>query len=1189
MKIKRIEVQGFKSFYNKATLDFPEGITAVVGPNGCGKSNVVDAIRWVMGEQRPKQLRGKAMEDIIFKGANAHKPLGMAEVSLIFSNDDGRGPAKYSDFNEISVSRRLFRSGESEFSINRIPCRLRDIMELFMDTGAGIRAYSIIEQGRIEALLNLSPADRRELVEEAAGIAKYKARKKIAIRKMESTQLNLLRVRDIIGEVRRQINSLKRQAKRAERFKAYQEEIRSLDLGLSSLRLQSLISSQSEIREKVKQLRDSEMECQVSMNQTENETEEVRLLIVDSEKHLQQYKDALYESGKQTMLLEGKIALLREESEELERRNERSRLEVEKHKERLGELESESKGLIEKEAGLREVIELTAHQLGEAEVQWRKIRTEHRELSAQLESEKKSLAEIDSMINRTRSQIEHLTIRESELIERRNILGREIDRIRAQSDERRRQIEIKEKEFSELDEDRKKAEERLAGKKELLEKARESVKCKEAELQGLKESLNTGITRLESLREIHDNYEGYQRGVRSIMRRIQDTQCERNGIHGVFADILDVDPEYEAAVEASLGEKIQYVLVKGIGEGIEAIDFLKSGSGGRGSFLPMTEYASSDEVGSEGLRGVNTSGVPILKHVRAKKEYYNIVRALLENVYIVSDLREGLAHWKLNGSDKTFVTTEGELIDRSGVVTGGSRDTSGLGVLKRNREIRELEEQNAVIEASHGRSQADLNSAISYAESVEEAVNEIESLLHHNQIRKIEAEKDLAELRTTLDRLVEQMEAMEFEREQLVEDCSAMVLAKNASRKEHRIFIRQRMEKEHLLWRLERCIDEFYSKNEVLESEVLELKLNLTSSREKLNNLIEEKNRIGQAEAQTAQFISDRNREIVEGEERNRNLHETVLQAKQEISKRYKEKEILERKYEGVRDSISGMKENLSGLEGNLRELTRKVEEIRDIIRGNDLKNSQVDLELDQIENHTLEHYGIDIIGYAESFEADDFDETQARSRLMELRERKGRLGEVNLMAIEEFEQLNQRYEFLTAQEQDLTRSLDSLQRVIHKINRTSKELFIETFEDVNKKFQEIFPRLFRGGHGELILTNPDDVLESGIEIVARPPGKKLQSVSLLSGGEKALVAISLIFSLMIYRPSPFCLLDEVDAPLDDANINRFIEIVREMALKTQFILITHNKQTMEIADTLYGVTMSDPGVSKLVSVHLNN
>ena len=793
------------------------------------------------------------------------------------------------------------------------------------------------------------------------------------------------------------------------------------------------------------------------------------------------------------------------------------------------------------------------------------------------------------MINRTRSQIEHLTIRESELIERRNILGREIDRIRAQSDERRRQIEIKEKEFSELDEDRKKAEERLAGKKELLEKARESVKCKEAELQGLKESLNTGITRLESLREIHDNYEGYQRGVRSIMRRIQDTQCERNGIHGVFADILDVDPEYEAAVEASLGEKIQYVLVKGIGEGIEAIDFLKSGSGGRGSFLPMTEYASSDEVGSEGLRGVNTSGVPILKHVRAKKEYYNIVRALLENVYIVSDLREGLAHWKLNGSDKTFVTTEGELIDRSGVVTGGSRDTSGLGVLKRNREIRELEEQNAVIEASHGRSQADLNSAISYAESVEEAVNEIESLLHHNQIRKIEAEKDLAELRTTLDRLVEQMEAMEFEREQLVEDCSAMVLAKNASRKEHRIFIRQRMEKEHLLWRLERCIDEFYSKNEVLESEVLELKLNLTSSREKLNNLIEEKNRIGQAEAQTAQFISDRNREIVEGEERNRNLHETVLQAKQEISKRYKEKEILERKYEGVRDSISGMKENLSGLEGNLRELTRKVEEIRDIIRGNDLKNSQVDLELDQIENHTLEHYGIDIIGYAESFEADDFDETQARSRLMELRERKGRLGEVNLMAIEEFEQLNQRYEFLTAQEQDLTRSLDSLQRVIHKINRTSKELFIETFEDVNKKFQEIFPRLFRGGHGELILTNPDDVLESGIEIVARPPGKKLQSVSLLSGGEKALVAISLIFSLMIYRPSPFCLLDEVDAPLDDANINRFIEIVREMALKTQFILITHNKQTMEIADTLYGVTMSDPGVSKLVSVHLNN
>jgi len=1189
MKIKRIEVQGFKSFYNRAAFDFPEGITAVVGPNGCGKSNVVDAIRWAMGEQRPKHLRGKAMEDIIFKGANAHKPLGMAEVSLIFSNKAGLGPAQYADFSEISVSRRLFRSGESEYYINRIPCRLRDIMELFMDTGTGVRAYSIIEQGRIEALLNLTPIDRRELLEEAAGIAKYKARKKIALRKMESTQMNLIRVKDIIGEVRRQINSLKRQAKRAERFRAYQEEIRSLDLGLSALRFNCLISRRSELQEKIRQLRDSEMECQVSTEQTQNKAEEIRLAMVDGEKQLQQYKDELYESGKRTMLLEGRIALLKEETEELERRNERSRQEVERHRARLVGLEEERKRLIEKESGLRKIIKGTIHQLAEAEVLWRNIRAEQRELSSQLEGEKQLLVELDSRINRTRSQIEHIAIRESELLERKNILGKEIGRIRAESDERRRQIEIKEKEMLKLDEDRKKLEEKLAREMKLLDSGQKTVRNKNVELQNLKESLNAGITRLESLREIHNNYEGYQRGVRSIMCRIQDTHWNRNGIYGVLADVLEADPEFEAAVEAALGEKIQYILVQGVSEGIEAIDFLKSGSGGRGSFLPLSKYASSGNIVSEDQRNIDSSGGLLLKHVRAKKEYSGIVKSLLDSVYIVTDLREGLAQWKLNGGNKTYVTADGELIDRTGVITGGSKDTSGPGVLKRNREIRELEDKIAAIEASYGQSQEELDSALSHAESLEESVNALESILHQNQINRIKVEKDLAEFRTIVDRLEEQMEAMAFERGQIIEDCSAIVLAKNTSRKEHQILIRQRMEKEHLLWSLERCVSEFQRKNELIEGEVLAFKLTLTSAKEKLNNLIEEKKRIDEAEAQTAQFISDRESEIVEGDERTRNIQETILQSRQEIDERYKEKELLERKYEGVRASISRMKENLSKMDGQLREFRRKVEEVRNFIREHELKSSQIDLELDQIKKHKLEHYGLDIIGYAGSFDADKFDEAQARSRLIEVRELKGRLGEVNPMAIEEFEQLNQRYEFLTAQEQDLTKSLDSLQKVIQKINRTSKQRFIETFGAVNKKFKEIFPRLFNGGHAELVLTKPDDQLESGIEIIARPPGKKLQSVSLLSGGEKALVAISLIFSLMIYKPSPFCLLDEVDAPLDDANINRFIEIVREMALETQFILITHNKQTMEIADTLYGVTMSDPGVSKLVSVQLNN
>jgi chromosome segregation protein len=1170
MRIKRLEVIGFKSFCDRTVVSFSEPITGVVGPNGCGKSNIVDAIRWCMGEQSAKHLRGGNMQDVIFAGSDSRGPLGMCEVTLVFEND-GNVPLEYLSYSEIAITRKLYRDGTSEYYLNKTPCRLRDITEFFLGTGIGAKAYSIIEQGRVGMIVSSKPEDRRFLIEEAAGITKYKVKKKAAEKKMEATRQNLLRVSDVVAEIEKQLASLRRQAQKAERYRQYKQELKDIELWSASQRWVGYLVEERLVAEQAAELNERREGAQSQLLAREAELESARLIAAEEEQRLTRMHESLYELDNRIRLGEAEADHEEKEARQLEERAVEARAEIELLERQRAEDTTQLEAARTELRALDEATAGQADQVRAREEVWRGSKETQAEVQRQVDATRGEVgscqAEIAAQEAAERSAArrrDDLQVRVGRLGEEDSRLGLRAEELRVEVSHLARTLDGLKQLTLDLVEERARSEARSAELKTSLAQSG-------AELETLTGELHRKRSRRHSLEEIHARYEGFARGTRAIMHR-QGAW----GVRGPIADCIESPAELELAVEAVLAERMSAVVVESQEVGVDAIEYLKKKNEGRASFVALNRMeAGSESVGS------------LVGQLRFDEEYRGLATYLFGDVELVDDLITALDRWRA-GERRTFVTREGELVDRDGVITGGSREAATAGLLAQKREMRELDGILAQLEHRHAELSQQHLANKNELNAITKTLEALQKDAHQGEMQILTHDKDLARLRDELERATHRLDAVAREHGELTQ------AAGEAAREAEESMLAVRAARDRLVSLEDRLSTLSREQVSVLErvesaSEALTaLKVEVAQAQEKRSSL---STAIARIEALTAERIERRDRlerAIVDGNQRAQELRAVASARREELlglagerARAGEELQLARTGYEEKRAGLGQLEAALKTMRGEQEKLLHEATQVE--VRAHDLASSKMHLQETIAERYRIELHAI---AYDHHLRPPVGEAEEQRAR--ELRDLIDRMGEINLHAIEEYNELEQRYTFLTGQKGDLEKALAQLEEAIDRINKTSRARFREVFDLVNAKFQEIFPRCFRGGQARLVLTDENNLLESGIEIVAQPPGKKNATVEMLSGGEKAMTAVALIFAIFLIKPSPFCLLDEVDAPLDEANVGRFNDLVREMTDRTQFIVITHNKRTMQIADTLYGVTMEEPGISKLVSVNLS-
>ncbi len=1184
MKIKKLEILGFKSFIDKSTLTFPRGITAVVGPNGSGKSNIVDAIKWALGEQSVKSLRGKAMEDIIFNGSGEKKPLGMAEVTLTFTHADGIVPQKFSTYHEITVRRRIYRSGESEYFLNKTPCRLKDISGLFMGTGVGAKTYSIIAQGQIGSIISARPVDRRVFIEEAAGITKYKAKKIEAIRKIESTRNNLLRIGDIIGEVKRQMDSLALQAKRAEEYKELKGSLKRSELmeaSKSYMRLSEEIDSE---QKKLVSVEEEEAVAEARLLVVEGKMEEMKASSLEVEEHFAQVQRRFFTNETEIKTVEESVRHLKERIESTRRRNET--LEGER-----GELE----GFIEETSGRIEALEgriLSSQEeaeslmggLREIEGRLSDITTVVDDLAARSDElqkrrlvEASRISELKNGIDSAVRLIERFTGLIAERASELGSLKNEMTRLNTLVDERSSERDRVEAEV-------KNCEETLSD----LDLKIEGLTKREAEVlrerEGAESRLARAGSRLEALLEMERNYEGLSEGVKGVMTGKEE------GVIGIFSDFIETDEMHERALEGYLGEAVSAVVVRGVEDARRQIDRLKRDGSGRAVFIPIGDLNGRGDGASlsdRGALGRLKESVKV-KEGGGKGGMGGDILSFFGDAHLVDTLESALRIWEERKPSFPIVTLDGELVTPEGLIFGGSRE-GGFSVLKNRREREAL--KGEVVGLERG------------LKDIEERLEQTRDELSSAKADFKREEKGLADLKIRSQTLKAELEAATNDRAR-VEKATAEMEA--AVKKESDEIARLKSERERFLDELkgaeeseerlnaddESLRSDLQDKRRVIrevEGEETEAKLSLNKAigqKEHLTESLEElKRQIGRA----GRDRDNKTKTISEGEAEIVEFTDRIAESERELSEKIVTSKELEDKLRDARAEVDGGLSREKALDDERKKSQGELAAVREGLQQKRDEIRELEWELERLTANIKERYNEEIGETYMNYISEKIDDVDLSEEIEKLKKKIDKFGEVNLLAISEYNSRMERYEFLKSQESDLLDSIDSLNKTIKKIDKKSKERFLNTFDQINEKFGEVFPRLVPGGKAKIVLTDQEDPLESGVEIMAQPPEKRLSSITLLSGGEKALTAIALVFSIFLIKPTPFCMMDEVDAPLDDINIERFVELLKEISLTSQVILITHNKKTMEMADTLYGITMEDPGVSKMVSVKLTD
>ena len=1189
MKLKKLELSGFKSFVDKISIGFPPGISAIVGPNGCGKSNVVPALRWVMGEQSVKQLRGKSMEDIIFAGADGRPPLNMAEVSLTLLNDNGTIPEEFKDLTEIQVTRRLFRSGESAYLINRQPCRLKDLHNLLMGSGMGAKTYAVIQQGSIGAITDAGPEERRLFIEESAGITRYKSRKNEAIRKVRSTQQNLLRVSDIITEVKRQMNGLKRQARKAERFRTLQNQVRAFDVVLSLKYDERYRLKIDETEQLLSTLKDTDIQHTSKLKQLDAAVEEIKLKRWQKDQEISEQKSQRFDCQRRMDRLEGDMAHLRQDKE---------RLLTEVH-----ELQTVQKDIDEKNRSI--VLEIQ-----EVEEENHHLHAEKKAALSDFENERRNVEQVKERLTRIQEELEtrktDLMTEVTEEARYRNIIqtaagNKESLKRRLRRIDEEEQLSVRKLESAR--EQKTAADKALRTVQTQIEDLNQQVRDAGQQLDSLSSALANQVkavqtlelerkecrSRHNTLKRMEENYEWYREGVRAIMK---SAEAESEGmssetILGLMADVVDPAPSYEIATEAVLGEALQYVLVRDQGAGADAIDFLQNRHTGRSGFVPMGHLRL---LGEKNQPGPDPHRL-LLNHVSIKSGFETIAQALLGHVIVSDTLEEAFHLWNANGRLQTIVTKGGDLITHQGIIVGGSPDKLS-GILTKKQEIKDLEVRidslgNTLLQAEE--KQKALEGEVREAEHHLHALTEEKQ---HVVQQEIDAQKTLVQTSEELKQAKRRLEIVRLEQEQLLGEESDLddQLAKYdqvLKEIEQRVVSAQNSVSE--------CTERLHTATEeaeVFNQKVVDHRLKMTSIAASLENSDHTLRRLKQFQEDGVRRQEQVSREIALKHRKSEDAEQTIHDHKGTLSQLYCEMGDLEKTIEVNEQDYQAIDTQLQENDGIITDIRSQREDLLQKIRMLEVEQSQRQVKKEGVGQRLLERYGrtlatlrneLDEMEDVPSGDIGDLEES-----LGKLQKRLDAIGDVNLGAIKEFEELSTRFEFLTSQRDDLTKAIDDLQTVIRKINRITRERFTKTFDKINEKLTEVFPRLFDGGAARLVLTDPDDPLETGVEYMIHPPGKKLTRMSLLSGGEKAMAAIAFLFSIFLIKPASFCLMDEIDAPLDEANVFRFNNLLQIIGENSQIIMVTHNKRSMEFADMLFGITMEKKGVSKVVHVNLS-
>jgi chromosome segregation protein len=1182
MKIKNLSLRGFKSFVDKSTLHIPQGISAFVGPNGCGKSNVVDAIRWVMGEQGPKQLRGRQMEDMIFSGARELKPLGMAEVTLTLEDAE----EFYGD-SEVSVTRRLYRSNESEYLINSAPCRLKDIQDLFMGTGLGNRSYSIIAQGEIGSIIEQKPEEMRRLLEEAAGITKYKARREEASRKVALTKENLTRVEDLLEEIKRGMNSLKRQAHKARKFKEASSEIHRLELVLNAYNYHELNAEKENRKRIIEELTEKAKDAEVGFSGSEQVIESTSIQLRENEKKASDLKESIFSLREEGRRNEDALQQLLVEQQRLKTVEDKLRREKEDTGQKLLRFRSESKGIDARVEELHTSIQELTGLRSRHNSALRNKRLTVDGIKAELNGQKQRLTELAADEARLRGEIGNLSETISQVEMRKGGLE-------AESKEIAKKIEA----ISFLLNEKRGSSEELHAKVRSVEKALQAAITTREELAALREQTESeravvdseialGRSELKTLAGFIERYEGYESGVQTIMNSLTLNSGKGSKILGVLADFIEVDPDFELPVEAVLAERLQYVIVARQEDGKEAVEYLRSTERGRSYFLPLKEFKNDHPLD---YAEVSLNGLRLLReHVSAPAKYSPLIKSLLGNAALVDNLSEALSIWKKDNGRQTLVTPEGDVVDSRGVIIGGRLGKESLGLLTSRRRRRGL--KNEITEKEHlsANMERKLGTLISQlgdlGAQIDDLANEKKALSGETDA----LDKDILLLGKESEQLVQhsqyvvdQLGLLRAEKEQKVSRLASL---------EERISrcIMEKSEAERTFAEKEAKLAELEGALEEIKDALSQLSVRYSGYGEEEKGLLREKERLDQftsemeLRARTVQEEMDTTtNDYKDSLIKEKQLRENLAVTNEKLMGLEKEGSELERKSQLVKETLRE-EERKSAL------VREEIDTLRDQINDAKIREAEVDFQVNGIVSQVRKETGINLQRDFKGYLDENFPKEHYESKLDEYRLTKERIGEVNLLAITEYEKLKERYDFIRSQQQDLLASIDSLNTVIRRINRVSRRKFLSTLAKVDEQLKRVFPILFDGGSARLRLIDENLPLESGLLVEVQPPGKKLVHMGLLSGGEKALAAVALLFAIYLIRPSPFIVIDEVDAPLDEANTERFNDLLQEIRKSSQVLMVTHNRKAMEVAERLYGIVMDKTGVSKIVSVNLQD
>ena len=1188
MYFKKLELSGFKSFAGKTTLYFEPGVTTIVGPNGCGKSNIIDSIKWVLGEQSIKSMRGSKMEDVIFNGTDRAEPVNMAEVSLTLSNKDKLLPI---DASEVVISRRLFRSGESEYLINKAPVRLKDVNELLMGTGIGAEAYSIIEQGKIDLIISSRPEDRRFIFEEASGITKYKSKKREAIRKLEATDENLLRVNDIVTEVKRQINSITRQAKKAERYKERFDRLKDLELKLASYEYDAFIKERGLIEEESAKIKSEVREVSGEIECLQERLAKERSSLADAETRFSSLQGVKFSSESSIEQARNKIEVNKERVEELTARIKGLKDEIESSQRRRDECGEFVQELEAKLTAVSASEEAKRDFLNEKEKRLEVLESEIRQTNGKIEESRHLI--VDHMAERSRSKNE--IVRLTSDIQNRSLrlrrLAIETEKVSGEAARSKESFEALQKEFEEAESEMR----AIRSERDLLSGNRQEVFAQldsaEKRLQEEKNGLITLESKKSFLEDLIERHEGFARGVKALLGAVKTGEFQADGIKGVLGSIIGARRGCELAVETALGAYAQCVVFKDREGALRAAEYLSAKRLGRAAFIILEDLPAHVEgenapLNAEGVLGALDDFVVVDSDVK------RAVSHLLKGFYLTADIRSSKKIFSSLPDDvragTALVTKRGEIFKGAFVAAGSDPKGDDAGIIGRESRLMDTVKAIKISKGLVETIDKEISALNGRRTDLDAKLGDAEGLLKGRESEYHRKESQLSSAGRENERLKDELSVLALEEEEIKEEVNDFSRRKEGLEKRLKDIEAEESDTQNVLFSSQEMSKDFSREREETVVLIAEIKTELHALSKEKNglsqNLSVQKESLGTYDktlVQKSSEIDESGRKIEELIEESKELEVEIKRLSTELAAA--EKELIDMEEErGGRGSV------INGLEDRLGELRALSGGRKDSEHGFDMKKSEIGFKLETLKNRMAQLYKVNIetdrCPYGESADWDEI-----RREIQELNRKLDSMGTVNLVAIEEHKELEDRFNFLSHQHADLTKAKEDIQKAIAKINKTTRKLFLETFEKIQFEFKNYFRFLFGGGQAEIFLIDERDVLECGIEIVVRPPGKKLQNITLLSGGEKALTAIALIYAIFKIKPSPFCLLDEVDAPLDESNIDRFSKALREFTKKSQFIVITHNKKTITLADVMYGITMEKSGISKIVSVKFHD